>query len=195
MSDQPFTTSQEEAFIELIGTLNPDATSISDKTVRADIIADYEVKFNELKTKMGTVPGKISITMDGWTSKNSLAFLAIRGHWIDSEWNYQSKLLDFAYVEGKHDGLKHSQILSKCLERLEIPFSKILAITLDNAGNNDTLFNFLEGISDDTSHVRCLAHIVNLAAQDLLSALKTAAPDSDDTNDDDYENEVGFSFY
>lgn len=174
----------------MIDTLNPDAKSISDKTVRADIMADYEVKLEELKTQMSSLPGKISITLD----KNSLAFLAIRGHWIDLEWTYQSKLLDFCHVEGKHDGLKHSQILSKCLERLAIPMSKILAITVDNAGNNDTLFNFLEGISSNTSHVRCLAHIINLAAQDLLSQLKTAAPDDDETDDADYTNEVCFSF-
>lgn len=118
--------------------------------------------------------GKISITLDGWTSKNSLPFLAIRGHWLDEEWNLRSKLLDFAYVEGSHNGQNHSVILSECLDFLEIPFTKISAITCDNAGSNDTLFEWLDdyGISAVTSQVRCLAHVLNLAVQDVLASLK-----------------------
>lgn len=61
----------------MIDTLK--AHLISDKTVRADITADRnQVKLEELKTKMSSIPGKISTTMDGWTSKNILSFLAIR---------------------------------------------------------------------------------------------------------------------
>jgi hypothetical protein len=188
--DQPFSETQQKAFKEIIDSLNPTAKTISDKTVRADIMADFEKKFEEMKSTIESIPGKISITMDGWTSKNSLPFLAIRGHWLDNEWNYHSKLLDFSYVHGKHDGKNHSEILTDCLSRFGIPFKKILGITLDNAGNNGTLFDFLNEISVDRSHVRCLAHIINLAAQDILTFLKV--PQTDDTEDVDYENEVGF---
>ncbi|KAJ6639606.1 putative AC transposase, partial [Pseudolycoriella hygida] len=175
--DQPFTAPQEEAFVELIRTLNPDAHIYSDKTIKKDELTEYLTKFDELKEEIAKVPGKISITMDSWTSKNWIPFLAIRGHWIDDDWNYKSKLLDFAYIEGNHSGEKHSQIFIKCVKRLKLPFSKILAITLDNASNNDTLFKWLieHGLSPERNQVRCMPHIINLAAQDILKSLNVPA--------------------
>jgi hypothetical protein len=55
-----------------------------------------------------------------------------------------------------------------------------MACTTDNASNNDTLMNKLQATCQDrnieftvkNNHVRCLAHVINLAAQDALSNLK-----------------------
>lgn len=190
--DQAYTAPQQDAFIELVKSLNPDARIMSDKTIKADELAEFLKKFDELKRTIAAVPGKISITMDGWTSKNSFPFLAIRGHWLDSEWKYHSKLLDFAYIEGQHTGEKQSAILVDVLERLGIAFGKILAITLDNAANNNTLFDFLEeyGITATSNQVRCMAHIINLSVQDILATLKVPASYNDIDPDDNLDDEV-----
>lgn len=163
-------------------------------------MAEFAHKINELKTEIANVPGKISITLDAWTSKNSLAFLAIRGHWLDQNWNYHSKLLDFAHIEGDHKGFSLSGIFTDCLTRLEIPFTKILAVTLDNATNNDTFFFWLEqhGINAVDNRMRCMAHIINLSVQDIMSALKVPY-DADfheyEEYEDELENEVGLPFF
>lgn len=193
MCDQPFSAAKDQSFIDLVKTLNPLAHVVCDKTIRADLMVEYEKKMEELKVELASVPGKISITLDGWTSKHVLPFLAIRGHWIDNRWQLKSKLLDFAYINGNHDGQNHSAILVECLRRLKVPFSKILAITADNAGSNDTLFDWLDkyGISAVSSQVRCLAHVMNLAAQDMLSALKVPSH-CDPEYDNLLENEASF---
>lgn len=69
-----------------------------------------------------------------------------------------------------------------------------MACTTDNATNNDTLMVALERTCKDRNiqfkvrdnHVRCLAHIINLAVQDALSALKVGYVDTEDEilNDD-----------
>lgn len=193
--NQPFTEPQQKAFVALIRTLNPCAEVVSDKTVKADLMAEFTQKTHELKTEVADVPGKISITMDAWTSKNSLAFLAIRGHWLDRQWKYHSKLLDFAYIEGEHTSFELSQIFEKCLVHLGIPFTKIMAVTLDNATNNDTFFTWLEqhGITAVDNRMRCMAHIINLGVQDIMKSLKM--PYDADFHDyeervDELENEV-----
>lgn len=96
--DQPYTEPQQQSFIDMIKTLNPEAQTISDKTVHADLMNTFEIKFMQMKNEVNAVPGKISITLDLWTSKNFLSFMAIRGHWLDDDWTYQTKLLDFLYV-------------------------------------------------------------------------------------------------
>lgn len=144
-----------------------------------------------MKTEVAAIPGKISLTMDGWSTKNLLPFTAIRGHWLNEKWEYCSKLFDFTEVIGDHSGENQSHMLPDCLSRLGIPFEKTLAITVDNASNNDTLFAFLikdYGLSDEAEHhVRCLAHILNLCVQDILHALKV--PESI-SFDEDLEEEV-----
>ena len=55
-----------------------------------------------------------------------------------------------------------------------------MACTTDSASNNDTLMDSLEFIYKDQNinftkknyHIRCLAHVINLAAQDALTTLK-----------------------
>ncbi len=55
-----------------------------------------------------------------------------------------------------------------------------MACTMDNASNNDTLMNKLQvtcqsrkiEFTANNNHVRCLAHVINLAAQAALFKLK-----------------------
>ena len=76
----------------------------------------------------------------------------------------------------------------------------MLGVTCDNAKNMDSLFkNFEilceeEGIKFDTSNqrVRCLAHIINLAAQSALKSLKCLAPEEESSVLDDDDNETVF---
>jgi len=64
----------------------------------------------------------------------------------------------------------------------------VLAITTDNASNNDTFFKRLAEMCEEeninfgnkTQHVRCCAHILNLSAQDGLAMLKASAPEDED---------------
>jgi hypothetical protein len=63
-----------------------------------------------------------------------------------------------------------------------------LGVTTDNASNNDTFIRTLSNtcaeeditFSAENNHVRCLAHVMNLAAQLLLSTLKASAVNEDE---------------
>lgn len=130
------------------------------------------------------------------TSRNVLPFLAIRGHWLDTDWKYHSILFDFSYIQEKHSKWKHSCIFQDCLSRLNIPITKILGVTGDNAGSNDTFLDWMEehGFSSQMNKVRCLCQILNLAVQDLLALLNIPHPEEDDLDAEDYEleNEVTY---
>lgn len=62
-----------------------------------------------------------------------------------------------------------------------------MACTTDNATNNDTFMNMLQikcecegiGFTVFHNHVRCLAHVINLAAQAALLKLKVAYVDDE----------------
>jgi hypothetical protein len=73
--------------------------------------------------------------------------------------------------------------------------TKLLAATTDNPSNNETFLTHLEavclheGISfgRNSIHVRCMAHIINLAVQDFLAMLSSNAMDSEDVYDGQYD--------
>lgn len=74
----------------------------------------------------------------------------------------------------------------------------MLGVTTDNATNMDSMFNCLdvycadEGItfSSENQRVRCLAHIINLAAQIILKALHGMGPENEQDILQDFINET-----
>ena len=65
---------------------------------------------------------------------------------------------------------------------------QILGVSTDNASNMDKMFSKFESICEyegttfdaKNQRVRCLAHIINLAVQNILKSLKEKPNDEDD---------------
>ncbi|CAG8584946.1 9092_t:CDS:2, partial [Gigaspora rosea] len=96
-----------------------------------------------------------------WTSPNNKSFVAVTAHYINDNWVLQELIIDFGLMTGKHDGL--------------------LAVTLDNASNNNAFVQELEmKLSEELSiewdserlRFRCFNHILNLAVQAALDCIK-----------------------
>jgi hypothetical protein len=66
------------------------------------------------------VPGKISFTLDAWTSSNYIPFLGITAHWITSNWELKSTIIDFVKLEGPHSGKNIKEVFLNSLNNLGI---------------------------------------------------------------------------
>lgn len=201
--DQPFTEVQQKAFLNLLQTLNPVAKSVSDKTIKRDMMKAFSIELEKNKLRLKQIPGKISFTIDGWSSKNILSFVSIRAHFINTDWTYGSLLVDFIEVDS-HKGFDLKCTFLDCLKRYEIPLSKVMAITMDNVEANTLFMEHLQtyGIEIQTifspagNRVRCLAHILNLAVQDIMKSLNISlTSDTDEPEDEvDFSDEVCVSY-
>src|SRR4051794_21542620 len=149
---------------------------------------------SQLKDQAGTVRGqirkdlsansKVSIALDAWSSPNHLAFLAIVAYYIDKDWNYHQQLIGFERLEGEHSGDRLSDTVLTVLETYDLE-SRLLAITTDNASNNTTLAESLQekisevvesgGFLAESSHIPCLAHVVQLSVKAFLDGIKISA--------------------
>jgi hypothetical protein len=125
----------------------------------------------------------IALSLDIWTSKNQLPILCIIGHWLTDEFEYREKMLEFTELPGVHSGENLAAAVEALLMELCLE-PKLMAITGDNATNNETmateLYQSLERKLDAPplfrgleSYIRCLAHIMNLIVKDILRALKS----------------------
>ncbi|CAB5091420.1 unnamed protein product [Rhizophagus irregularis] len=152
-------------------------------TVRNDILNLYNNYRTNMKNKLQNVPGKLSFTLDCWTSMNTVAFLGITCYYIDINWNIHDILVDFVHLSGSHTEENLAKAFLSCVDNEFNIFNKILAITADNAANNTTLLKELENVcgrneinfNHKRNHVRCLAHIINLTSQEILRHIKAAS--------------------
>jgi hypothetical protein len=97
-------------------------------------------------------------------------------------------------LKDKHSGLYLNKVLLETLREYNIEYN-ITSITRDNASPNDTLISafrehyFIASIRF-TGDTPCLAHVFNIAVQDILKTLiKDAYNDLDNRNIFNIENE------
>jgi hypothetical protein len=191
--DLPFRLVDSPALRWLFRHLNPRVKVPSANTIRSDIDQHFKKEKARVCGVLRNVPGRLSFTVDAWVSPNAHAFLGITVHWVDAEWQLRHMLLDIPAIDGPHDGGNLCRTFVEACHGFRV-MSKLLAVTSDNASNNDTFLANLEMVCEPQSipfsrrsvHVRCAAHVINLAVQDFLGAFNSTALDSEDACAEDY---------
>ncbi|CAH9082434.1 unnamed protein product [Cuscuta europaea] len=123
---------------------------------------------------------RVSITTDTWTSIQRINYMCITAHFIDHQWKLQKKIISFVPVTS-HKGEYLAKALENCL--LDWGLKSIFTVTVDNASSNDTAVGFFKkklvawgasSVKVKYVHMRCIAHILNLAVQDGLKDSDTS---------------------
>ncbi|XP_074293217.1 zinc finger BED domain-containing protein RICESLEEPER 2-like [Silene latifolia] len=159
--------------------LNESYKPISRNTLRNCCMKIQKREKQILKESMSNLPGKICLTTNIWTTFVGIGYISLTTHYIDSEWNFHSKILNFCHLEPPHDAPSlHESIYTK-LKEWDIQ-RKIFIITLDNARCNDNMQDLLMNslslhspipCDGEYFHVRCAPHILNLIVQDGLKVI------------------------
>ncbi|XP_073125782.1 zinc finger BED domain-containing protein RICESLEEPER 2-like [Henckelia pumila] len=107
--------------------------------------------------------------------------MVIAGHWIDSSWKLNKRVLNFFHIPPPRGGPQISDSLLKCARQWEIE-NKVFTVFVDNASANDAAIKYMKEdflrinknlvCGGKLFHVRCCAHILNLIAQDGLSEIR-----------------------
>jgi hypothetical protein len=184
---QPFSEIDAPPFCEMVGLLNSDANVPSNDTVKHDIGRCFGEGKERMRATLQGAPDCLSFVIDAWTSPSMLAFLGTTVHWIDADWRLRNLLLAMPSLSGRHTGENLCTTFKAVCHDFGVT-TRLLAITTDSASSSDTLLAHLEaaclqqGVSfnRDSMHVRCIAHIINLALQDFLRTLNANAMDCED---------------
>jgi hypothetical protein len=180
-TDQSFTTVDNEHFQDFANYLKSDVSIASRRTIMRRLEEMFNQKKQEMKERLNRSKSKYSITCDVWTSKNQLSFFGFTIHYINDDWQMKEELLAFKFLEGEHDGKSLSVAFIDVLEDFEIA-DRLLGVTADNASNNSTMLAHMEeyyskkypeaGFSVAWNQVECMAHVLNLGAQQILKEFK-----------------------
>ena len=79
----PFTIVEESYFIELVHSLYSEANIPSADTIKRNIIDLYKLNLKNVQIILQELPGKISFTINIWTSPSTKSFLYLTGYFID----------------------------------------------------------------------------------------------------------------
>jgi hypothetical protein len=60
----------------------------------------YENNINKVKESFKNITGKISFTINVWTSPSVKSFLSLTAHYIDNDWKLRNILVDFIQIFG-----------------------------------------------------------------------------------------------
>ncbi|CAA0823703.1 Unknown protein [Striga hermonthica] len=173
-AEMPFRTVEQPDFKEFIHDLQP-RYKISN---RRKIAKDVWSLFCEEKEKIKSIIGdlRVSITTDTWTSIQNINYMVVTAHFIDSDFTLHKRVLNFCKITS-HKG----EDIGRCLEEklVEWGISKVFTITVDNASSNDVAVEYLKKqlrkhdslMLDESLHMRCACHIINLIVKDGMKEL------------------------
>ena len=96
-----------------------------------------------MKATLANVPGRISLTLDAWTSVAQEGYLGITAHWVTSDFVLNRVLLDFCEAPAEHSGENLKNEVLAILNEYGIAH-KTLGWTMDGASNMNKFFDDLK---------------------------------------------------
>ncbi|CAG8751074.1 36800_t:CDS:2, partial [Gigaspora margarita] len=171
---------EDTELIEILLYLNPTVQLVKVDAIKQTVMTLYSLEKHDMKIYLSNISSKLSFTLDLWISSNNKSFISLTGYYIDEDWNLKEIIIDFGLLNGKHDGTNLANRFYQVLEDYNI-VSKFLAVTLDDATNNNVfVWELAIKIREDTNiswnpeclQFQCFNHILNLAVQAALDHIK-----------------------
>ncbi|XP_065315835.1 uncharacterized protein LOC135924669 [Gordionus sp. m RMFG-2023] len=178
--NHPYTTCDDEDFVELINTLQPNMKIICRQTLTSRI-SKYFVQMKDILIEKLLEPNYVCTTADCWTAFNR-SYIGITVHWIDVEkLERRSAILACQRLQGRHTYDAISKALTAVFKEFHIQNKNICTIT-DNASNFSKAFRVFSCpsiIMEEDS----VSDIEYISIEDIMSS---SGLSSYDINDFDY---------
>lgn len=154
------------------------------RNIIMNFAAEIKVLFKEQLKIALKDGGKLSLTMDEWTSRRVRKYMNVNIHAP----NGRMWCLGLARVFGSADAEKCRLVMESLLADFGINFDQIVSVTTDGAAVMVKMGNLLS-----THHQLCFAHAIHLTVCDVLYIKKKkkgkAVPVIEDQDDDDFDED------
>lgn len=177
MHDYPLHMVEHPGFIAFVQNLQPRFDMVNYDTVRGDCVATYINEMQKLQRFMGGMPGRISLSVDMWTSPQTTGYVFLTGQFIDNEWKLHRRLLNVVQEPFPESDTALSHAVNSCLKYWTVD-NKLASITF-NQSPSDTGLEHLRALLAVKNPLilngqllikNCLARTLSTLAQDVLAA-------------------------
>lgn len=164
---QPCSVIECEGFRQLMNVLEPRYNIPSRRHFGTTVIPKlYDETRGEIEKELSDT-AHVALTTDGWTSRATESFLTVTAHYITSEWEMRSCVLQTRPIYESHTSEHLSELLTDAVAEWKLErVNSIIPVTTDNAKNIVNAIDLAAGLGPQ---IGCFAHTVNLAAKSSIS--------------------------
>ena len=180
MQEYPLHMVEHSAFKAFIQGLQPQFKMPDHEALEKEIFGIFQKEKHNLGQLFSMIPGRVCLSIGLWTTSQTLGYVSVTGHFIDNDWKLHSRVLNFSMVSSPHSENALSDVIGNCLSDWNIK-SNLFTITLDNNCSSHDIYsaNLRDHLSNKNTLtlkgqlfvVRCYAHLLNLAAQDVIASI------------------------
>lgn len=115
LHEYPISMVEHVGFKKFVKSLQPLFKMVSRNTIKSDIMKIYDAEFTKLYKELEKLKSRIAITTDMWTSKQKKGYMSITAHYIDENWQLQSRILRYEYFS-----ILSYMYFSNCMKLAEV---------------------------------------------------------------------------
>ncbi|KAK3436857.1 hypothetical protein EUGRSUZ_C01383 [Eucalyptus grandis] len=173
MHDYPLHMVEHPGFVTFVQNLQPRFDLVSFNAVQGDCIATYLCEKQGVMKFIEGMPGRVCLTVDIWTSSQSLGYLFLTGHFMDSDWKMHRRLLNI--VMEPFSALSHA--VATCLADWNLE-SKLFSVTFNQPMTEAARENLKPFLAIKNPNIlngqllisNCVARTLTAVAKDVLGA-------------------------
>ncbi|XP_019452679.1 PREDICTED: zinc finger BED domain-containing protein DAYSLEEPER-like isoform X1 [Lupinus angustifolius] len=177
MHDYPLHMVEHPGFVAFVQNLQPQLNTVTFNSVQGDCVATYLMEKQNLTKYFEGLPGRVCLTLDIWTSSQSVGYVFITGHFVDSDWKLQRRILNVVMEPYPDSDSAISHAVDACLSDWNLE-GRLFSITCSQALSAVAHENLRPLLSVKNSLIlngqllvgNCIAHTVRYVANDLLSS-------------------------
>ncbi|XVF48051.1 hypothetical protein PTKIN_Ptkin03bG0159400 [Pterospermum kingtungense] len=129
--------SEVHSFVQ---NLQPSFDKVSFNTVQGDCVATYLREKQTLMKFIEGIPGRFYLTLDLWTSNQTLGYVFITGHFIDFDWKLQRRVLNVIMEPYPDSDSALSHAVAGCLSNWSLG-GKLFSLTFNHPQSGAELEN------------------------------------------------------
>ena len=161
---QPASIVSDKGFVSLLKVIDPRYTLPSRRTVMRSLLpTKFESEKSRVMSALSSVK-YVALTSDIWTSCQTVGYLTLTCHYVNSEWELCSLVLETVDFSVSHTAEHIAGELRRIVDLWGIK-DKVVCIVTDNASNCVAAIRLL-----NWRHLPCYAHTLNLVVRESLKA-------------------------
>nr|KJB64716.1 hypothetical protein B456_010G061600 [Gossypium raimondii] len=177
MHEYPLHIVEHPGFIAFVQNLQPQFDKMSFNTVQGDCVATYLREKQSLMNFIEGIPGRFCLTLDMWSSNQTLGYVFITGHFVDSDWKLHRRVFNVVmepYLDSR-SALSHA--IAACLSDWSLE-GKLFSLTFNHPLSEAGLENLRPLLCVKNPLIlngqllirNCIARNMSSMAKDVLGA-------------------------
>ncbi|KAK4765238.1 hypothetical protein SAY86_026328 [Trapa natans] len=180
LHEYPLHIVEAPGFVEFVRTLHPHYNMVSFNTVQGDCVGLYLKEKQKLMGIINSIPGHVNLTLDLWTSNQTIGYIVLSGHFIDNDWNLHKRVLNVVMVPSPESDHAFKQAVVACRSDWSLD-NRLFTLTLHQSVSDESVLgNLREFLSVKNRLVlngqlvvgKCLARVLSSLAQDAISSVE-----------------------